>query len=336
LAEKGTHALPRRRVRGRVCDVACGLGLGRGRSRGLASPSVVVAAAEEPQEEQLTSGLSDEYARKWEEWRNTSEWAGMEPAVYKIQEGQALKVSSGAFGSILTGFLGTFGHGYSFDIASQKETNKASELKRPEKAIEIYEFQGCPFCRKVRVAVSVLELDVLFKPCPSGGTRWRPQAVEKGGKSQFPFMVDPNTGTEMYESDEIVKYLFENYGPGAENIPLAFAIRNNLLLNGIGLIPRNLLGSANKARPSSGQKPVPKPLSLWGFETSPFVVLVKEVLCELEIPYTQYSCPRGSAKRQELKQRKNRFQVPYIEDPNTGAELFESGAIVDYLTSVYG
>jgi hypothetical protein len=25
---------------------------------------------------------------------------------------------------------------------------------------------GCPFCRKVREAVNILDLDVLFKPCP--------------------------------------------------------------------------------------------------------------------------------------------------------------------------
>ena len=30
-----------------------------------------------------------------------------------------------------------------------------------------------------------------------------------------------------------------------------------------------------------------------------------------------------------------RFQVPFLRDPNTGAELFESAAIVDYLNDVY-
>lgn len=35
---------------------------------------------------------------------------------------------------------------------------------------------------------------------------------------QFPFLVDPNIGTSMYESDDIVKYLFEKYGDG--DVPL--------------------------------------------------------------------------------------------------------------------
>ena len=35
---------------------------------------------------------------------------------------------------------------------------------------------------------------------------------EKGGKLMFPYLVDPNTGTSMYESNDIVKYLAGTYG----------------------------------------------------------------------------------------------------------------------------
>ena len=28
----------------------------------------------------------------------------------------------------------------------------------------------------------------------------------------FPFLHDPNTGTEMYESADIIDYLYEHYG----------------------------------------------------------------------------------------------------------------------------
>lgn len=41
---------------------------------------------------------------------------------------------------------------------------------RPVKALKLYEFQGCPFCAKVREAVTVLDLDVTFLPCPKGGS----------------------------------------------------------------------------------------------------------------------------------------------------------------------
>ena len=31
-------------------------------------------------------------------------------------------------------------------------------------------------------------------PCPKDGTRFRPQVVAEGGKAQFPYLKDPNTG----------------------------------------------------------------------------------------------------------------------------------------------
>ena len=31
------------------------------------------------------------------------------------------------------------------------ESSKVGSFKRPSKLIEIYEFEGCPFCRKVKV-----------------------------------------------------------------------------------------------------------------------------------------------------------------------------------------
>ena len=89
---------------------------------------------------------------------------------------------------------------------------------RPEKLLELYEFEACPFCRKVREALSILDLEVKVLPCPKGGERFRPSLIKRGGKALFPYLVDPNTGVEMYESSDIVRYLFSEYGDG--NVPL--------------------------------------------------------------------------------------------------------------------
>ena len=85
---------------------------------------------------------------------------------------------------------------------------------RPERLLELYEFEGCPYCRKVREALSILDLPALIRPCPKGGTRFREEVRRRGGKAQFPYLVDPNAGKEMYESDAIVAHLFERYGAG--------------------------------------------------------------------------------------------------------------------------
>ena len=46
-------------------------------------------------------------------------------------------------------------------------------------------------------------------------------------------------------------------------------------------------------------------------------------------------CPRGSTKRDELLEKTGRFQVPFLEDPNTGVEMFESASMVTYLEETY-
>ncbi|KAI5013544.1 hypothetical protein ZWY2020_037057 [Hordeum vulgare] len=64
---------------------------------------------------------------------------------------------------------------YALDFQGRKvkETSKVGQCPRPAKPIEIYEFEGCPFCRKVREMVSALDLDVLYYPCPKGGPTFR-------------------------------------------------------------------------------------------------------------------------------------------------------------------
>lgn len=53
------------------------------------------------------------------------------------------------------------------------ERGNTWDRKQPRKPVEIYEFEGCPFCRKVREAVNILDLDVVFYPCPQGAPELR-------------------------------------------------------------------------------------------------------------------------------------------------------------------
>lgn len=209
------------------------------------------------------------------------------------------------------------------------ERGAVSSFRRPAQPLELYEFEGCPFCRKVREAVHILDLDVLFYPCPKGGATYRPRAIQLGGKSQFPYLVDPNTGTAMYESDDIIKYLFQQYGDGA--VPGILQGPQAAITAGLALIPRLGRGSAAAA----GAKQPAQPLQVWGYEPSPFSKVVREVLNELEIAHVWHCSARGSPKRQDIFEKTGTFQVPYLEDPNTGVKMFESAEIVDYLRSTY-
>ena len=53
------------------------------------------------------------------------------------------------------------------------EKTKVVDYSRPEEPIILYDSEGCPFCRKVRECVSILDLDVIFLPTPRGGARFR-------------------------------------------------------------------------------------------------------------------------------------------------------------------
>src|SRR5262249_16271919 len=61
--------------------------------------------------------------------------------------------------------------------------------QRPKKKLELYEFEACPFCRKVREALSMLDLSAMIYPCPKGGRRFRAHVKAAGGKEMFPYLV---------------------------------------------------------------------------------------------------------------------------------------------------
>ena len=177
--------------------------------------------------------------------------------------------------------------------------------RRPERMLEIFEFEACPFCRKVRDALSMLDLEAVVYPCPKGGQRFRPVLAKRGGKLQFPWLDDPNTGRSMYESEEIVRYLFATYGDG--NMPWQLSI-GPLSTATAALASAWRPGAGGFARPSREPR---EELELWSFEASPYCRLVREALCS------------------------GRMQVPWLHDPNTGVSMFESADIVAYLDRTY-
>ena len=223
-------------------------------------------------------------------------------------------------------------------------------VEKPAKLLELYDFEGCPFCRLVREALTELDLDAMIYPCPKGGKRFRPRVSEMGGKTQFPFLVDPNTGHQMYESLDIIAYLFETYAK--RPMPLKWRVG-----------PLQKLGSSvtGIARGMSGvwvksSRPPAEPLQLYSFESSPFARPVRDLLCELEIPYILRSAGRTRISdwvppairdamnmqsnpdlhnRKALLERAGRVSIPYLIDPNTDKEMGESEEIIHYLTATY-
>ncbi len=199
----------------------------------------------------------------------------------------------------------------------------------PAAPLELYEFEVCPYCRIAREALSALSLDPIVYPCPRGGTRFREKVKTEGGRYQFPYLVDPNTGVSMYESADIAEYVFREYGDGRPPWFLrwrAFAVPTSMLASGFR--PRRGRRAIRSRQPE-------KLLELYSYEGSPFCRIAREALCELELPYRLRNVPRQSPDRDRFISLSSKMQVPYLIDPNTGARMFESDEIWRYLYDTY-
>ena len=226
-----------------------------------------------------------------------------------------------------------------------------SAILKPELPLKLFDIESCPYCRLVREALTELDLDAEIYPCPKQGMRYRGDVIEMGGKAQFPFFIDPNTGAQMYESLSIIKYLFETYGQRV--LPLKWQL-GSLQTMGSMLASTARLGLGITTKPSRAPLQL---LELYSFESSPYARLVRECLCEMEIPYILRSCGRTElgewllpslrdalgivpnselANRKTLQEKAGRMAIPYLIDPNQNVEMFESKKIVEYLEATYG
>ncbi|CAA0098257.1 Uncharacterised protein [Halioglobus japonicus] len=221
---------------------------------------------------------------------------------------------------------------------------------KPEKTLQLYDIENCPYCRLVREALTELDLDVEILPCPKSGQRFRGELVARGGKAQFPYLVDPNTGAEMYESLAIIAYLFATYG--LRELPLKWKV-GKLQTLGSMLASAPRMGRGMQAQPGR----VPKYLlELYSFESSPYARPVRELLCEMEMPYILRNCGRTRFEewvlpplrerlnmqpdsdvenRRFLQETEGKVSIPYLYDPNTESGLFESADILEYLRDTY-
>jgi len=246
-------------------------------------------------------------------------------------------------GSIGTSFLSTL-------VRATNGIQSRPAAQKPRRMLQLYDIENCPYCRLVREVLTELDLDAEIYPCPKSGERFRPDVVELGGKAQFPFLVDPNSGTQMYESLDIVAYLYETYA--GRDLPLKWRAGR---LQTLG----SMLASAPRMNESMQAMPSKQPeylLELYSFESSPYARPVRELLCNLELPYILRSCGRTELaewllpplrerlniqpasrlhNRRTLQESEGRVSIPYLYDPNTERGLFESAQILRYLRDSY-
>ena len=84
--------------------------------------------------------------------------------------------------------------------------------KQPKKMIELYQFEQCPYCKNVRLALIELGLSYINHNVPFDQDKR--DAVEKiSAQRAVPVLVDPNTDTIIADDDDkAVAYLKKQYG----------------------------------------------------------------------------------------------------------------------------
>lgn len=86
--------------------------------------------------------------------------------------------------------------------------------------LELYQFEGCSHCEKVRRKLSELGVSYVIHNPRLGkhddrevtNKQTYSELRELGGQDMVPFLVDTLRETSLYESDDIVEYLERHYG----------------------------------------------------------------------------------------------------------------------------
>ncbi|THF97664.1 hypothetical protein TEA_016549 [Camellia sinensis var. sinensis] len=160
---------------------------------------------------------------------------------------------------------------------------------------------------------------------------WGSRSLSDSSDSQEISTVDPLKRLQLFEFGEIVKYLFQQYGKGRS---LSMGLLESTLLT--GWVPTLLRAGRGmtlweKARTESPSKK----LELFSYENNPYARIVREALCELELPYILQTVGEGSRRTNLLLEASGSKEVPYIIDPNTGTQIGDYKKILSYLVQTY-
>jgi glutathione S-transferase len=214
-------------------------------------------------------------------------------------------------------------------LRSDRGKRVTARARAPERLLELYDIEACPFCRKVRETMSELDLEYVCRPAARGSNNREATPTYARGRKSYPHLVDPNTGVSMAESEDIIDYLHRTYAsPRASRRP--FDTARSMAISIVR--PKGRF-----ARAAHRRREQPKELLvLYQYENCGFSRQVRERLAALNLDHHVKSCAKGSARRAELERLGGKVRVPYLVDPNTGRAMYESKAILRYLEEQYG
>lgn len=221
------------------------------------------------------------------------------------------------------------------------------KARTPIQMLVVFDRENDPNCRLLRELLTELQLDALIQPCPIGGNRFA-RKLPHGAK--LPYLIDHDQGLHADGLQACLTHVLEHYAEAG------------WLRGTLGSLPMRLSSRlASTLRGDAGEhvhasRAARKPLELYSFESSPYSRLVRERLCELQLPWILRSfgkeqladwgppnlrlslkpwTPKPGGLREKMLTDTGKAQVPYLIDPNAGVELFESMRILAHLDRQY-
>jgi len=203
-------------------------------------------------------------------------------------------------GSYLPGILRA-GRGAS--VCPAASASSSVPVPRPTKPLILYSYEGNQFCRLVREVLTELDLPYELRSAGKGSPRRAEMAEMTGGSSQCPYLIDDNTGTAMFESADIIRYLYKTYAlwtPPAELLESASAAVTPLLKPVYKVLAPLQAGSNRedkreyeaeiaKATAEIEQETNANAVVVYVYELSPFCTEATDLLDNLAVSYKKIS-----------------------------------------------
>jgi hypothetical protein len=232
-------------------------------------------------------------------------------------------------------------------VRARRGTQILPPARAPAQLLVVYDRENDPSCRLLRELLTELQFDALIRPCPEGGKRFV-RKLPRG--ASLPSLFDADRDVQVEGLGACLEHVLTHYARAR----WARGLLDNWLMRTSSKLASALRGAAGlHARPSRAPR---QPLELYSFESSPYSRLVRERLCELELPWILRSfgkeqladwgppdlrftlkpwTPRRGGRRERMLADTGKAQVPYLIDPNAKRELFESMAILEHLDRRY-
>ena len=85
-------------------------------------------------------------------------------------------------------------------------------MPKPEKMLELYQFEECPYCARARTKLTDMGMSYIIHNVSRDKSQRQELAKITGGPVGVPTLVDPNTGTVTADDDnKIIEYLEAHY-----------------------------------------------------------------------------------------------------------------------------